>query len=86
MSLLERIQQSLVVDRSGSVVLEDILRWPDNNSPVFGQLGLKEAMAVQAWYIWWQCREVSKVNKLHLREKNNLCYPGDYTELSGYFF
>lgn len=68
MGLIERIQQSLVVDRSGYVVLEHILRWPDNKEPMLGKLGLKEAVAVEAWYIWWQHREpdrFQKEDKLH---------------------
>ena len=29
-------------------------------SPVFGQLGLQETIAVGVWYIWWERREAVK--------------------------
>lgn len=42
------------------MVLEYILRCLENKSPILRQLGLKEAAAVGAWYIWWQRREIAK--------------------------
>jgi hypothetical protein len=48
------------VDRSGSVILEEILTSPSKQSPVVGLLGLKETILVAGWYIWWQRREAVK--------------------------
>ena len=50
----------LQVDRSGSVVLESLLRGTNPDTPSPGRIGFKEAVAVGAWYIWWQRREVVK--------------------------
>jgi hypothetical protein len=52
------------LDRSGSVVLEEILRADLNHPPVLGPLSLKETVAVVAWYIWWQHREGVKGEKV----------------------
>jgi hypothetical protein len=54
------INQAVSQDKSGSVVFEEILRSPNKKSPVIGQLGLQETIAVAAWYIWWQRREAVK--------------------------
>jgi hypothetical protein len=48
------------VDRSGSVILEEILTSPSKQSPVVGLLGLKQTILVAGWYIWWQRREAVK--------------------------
>lgn len=48
------------MDRSGSIVLKEILRQPQIRSPVMNQVGLKESILVGAWYIWWQRREFVK--------------------------
>jgi hypothetical protein len=58
------INQALSLDRSGSVVLEEILRDKRKKSPVLGQLGLQETVAVAAWYIWWQRCEGVKGEKV----------------------
>jgi hypothetical protein len=60
LGLKEVISQATRVDRSGSTVLEEILRNPRRKSPVLGQLGLQETILVAAWYIWWQRREAVK--------------------------
>lgn len=60
LDLDEIIEQAVQVDRSGSVVLEDILRRPRGPSPVLGQLGLHETVAVASWYIWWERRQMRK--------------------------
>lgn len=60
LGLYNIIDQALAVDRSGSVVLEEILRWPTRKSPVLGQLGLQETVAVASWYIWFERGEARK--------------------------
>nr|XP_020200228.1 uncharacterized protein LOC109786057 [Aegilops tauschii subsp. strangulata] len=60
LGLMDEIEKSLLVDRSGSVVLEEILRWPVQRSPILGHLGLQEVVTVGAWYIWWERREAKK--------------------------
>jgi hypothetical protein len=48
------------VDRSDSVILEEILLSPSKQSSIVGLLGLKETILVADWYIWWQHRELVK--------------------------
>jgi hypothetical protein len=47
------INQALEVDRSG-MILAEILRDTKTKLPILGQVGLKETVAVAAWYIWWK--------------------------------
>ena len=54
------IDQAMLVDRSGSVVLEELLRNHFNTPDHLAAVGLKEIIAVGAWYIWWQRREAVK--------------------------
>ena len=49
---------SALVDRSGSIVLEELLRNQQPNSTEITDL--KELIVVGAWYIWWQRREYVK--------------------------
>lgn len=60
LGIMDEIEKALLVYRSGSVVLEEILRWPVQRSPILGHLGLQEVVAVGAWYIWWERREAKK--------------------------
>jgi hypothetical protein len=60
LSLDEVVNQAVTLNRSGSVVFEEILRSPCKKSPVLGQQGLQKTIAVAAWYIWWQRREAVK--------------------------
>jgi hypothetical protein len=46
LGLEDVISQATGIDRSVSVVLEDILRSPRRKSPVLGQLGLQETIIV----------------------------------------
>jgi hypothetical protein len=52
----EIIDDFMPVDRSGSAVLEAILRSNMRVMSGFDNLGLKEVVAVIAWYIWWVWR------------------------------
>lgn len=54
------LKQFMATDRSGSVILEEILRSQVKKSPIIGHLGFQETVAVAAWYIWWQRREAVK--------------------------
>ena len=60
MDMTTAIDNVLPIDRSGSVVLEEILRHQNPTIPSLGKIGFKEAIAVGAWYIWWQRREAVK--------------------------
>jgi hypothetical protein len=64
LGLRDYIKHVCQVDRSGSVVLEEILTRSQKNSPVIGLLGLKETILVAGWYIWWQRREAIKGEKV----------------------
>jgi ribonuclease HI len=41
------------LDRSGSVVLELIIRREDNTMPGFQNINLKELVLTTCWYLWW---------------------------------
>jgi ribonuclease HI len=56
----EVIEHAMLVDRSGFVVLEHILRSPNNNIPQLQHVTLHEIIAVGGWYIWWERRELVK--------------------------
>jgi hypothetical protein len=43
----------MTVDRSKSVVLEEILCRNSSSMPGFNDIGLKEVVAITSWYIWW---------------------------------
>ena len=60
LGLLDAIDTALPVDRSGSVVLEEILRNKNPCIPSLGRIGFKEAVAIGSWYIRWQRREAVK--------------------------
>jgi hypothetical protein len=49
----EIIDEAMLVDRSGSAVLEEILRRNSRLMPGFHDLCLKEVVAITSWYIWW---------------------------------
>lgn len=58
------IDQALAVDRSGYVVLAEIIIGPKRKSLVLGQLGVHETMDVASWYILWERREARKGEKV----------------------
>jgi hypothetical protein len=47
------IEDACIVDRSGSAVLEFLMREPDRLLPSFDSIGTKETIAVASWYLWW---------------------------------
>jgi ribonuclease HI len=47
------IEEACIVDRSGSAVLEFLMREPDRLLPSFDSIGTKETIAVASWYLWW---------------------------------
>jgi hypothetical protein len=60
LGLTDEIQHALIADRSGSVVLEHILRSPNREVPNLDKVTIHELIAVGGWYIWWQRREAVK--------------------------
>jgi hypothetical protein len=64
LGLQDVISQATRANRSGSIVLEDILQSPRRKSPILGQLGLQETILVAGWYIWWQRREAVKEERV----------------------
>jgi ribonuclease HI len=58
LGLYETVENALAVERSGSVVLEEILRGNSKTPEHLVNIGLKEAIVVGGWYIWWQRREL----------------------------
>jgi hypothetical protein len=60
LGLTDVIEHALLADRSGSVILEYILRSPNKNVPNLEQVTLHELIAVGGLYIWWQRREAVK--------------------------
>jgi hypothetical protein len=63
----EIINVVMLVDRSGSTVLKEILWSNTRLMPGFDDLGLKEVVAVIASYIWWVRRRRTH-NDLGLKE------------------
>ena len=51
LGISDLIDRALAVNHYGSVVLEELLRWPKQKSPVLGQLDFQETVAIGAWYI-----------------------------------
>jgi hypothetical protein len=47
------IEDAMIVNCSGSVVLEFLLMKKDNAILGFSCLGLKETITVGCWYLWW---------------------------------
>jgi ribonuclease HI len=58
MGLLDYIKQTSLGERSGSSILEDLIRDYQNKTQVLGLLNMVESIAVTCWYIWWQRREL----------------------------
>lgn len=54
LGILDVVEDDSKLDKSGSVVLEEIMRRPSNKSLVLGHVGLKEIIITRAWYMWWQ--------------------------------
>jgi hypothetical protein len=52
LGILELIMQTVHIGRSGSVVLEELLRRHDNTIEGIS-IGLKEIISVTCWYLWW---------------------------------
>jgi ribonuclease HI len=51
------INEAVTIDRSGSAVLEFLFTRKESQMPGFQNLGLKETIAVGAWYLWWIRRQ-----------------------------
>jgi hypothetical protein len=52
LGLEEILDEALVVDLSGSAVLEHVIRMP--SVPLHGfQFGLKETSVIACWHLWW---------------------------------
>jgi hypothetical protein len=47
------IDEAISIDRSGSAVLEFLLRAEGDAIPGFDSLGLKEVIDTTCWYLWW---------------------------------
>jgi ribonuclease HI len=51
------INEAVMIDRSGFDVLEFLFTRKESQMPGFQNLGLKETIAVGAWYLWWIRRQ-----------------------------
>jgi hypothetical protein len=60
LGILPYIESAISLNRSGSVVLEEILRDLIQVQNGIIKTDLKELILVGAWYIWWQRREFVK--------------------------
>ena len=47
------------LERSGSVILEDLLNLEENSLSVMPSLGFKEVLFTGCWYLWWMRRQVT---------------------------
>lgn len=59
LGMLELIEDSTPVDRSGSVVFEHLLSLPDNQLLIHSRVNFKQALVVGAWYLWWIRRQIT---------------------------
>jgi len=55
LGIWDSITQFLTVDRSGSVVLEDVIRKDEQVRSL--DVGLTELILTGGWYIWWERRQ-----------------------------
>jgi ribonuclease HI len=53
LNLLQVISDVLPEDRSGSSILEILLRRPEQSMDSLPQITVRELVAVACWYIWW---------------------------------
>jgi hypothetical protein len=53
MGLQQYILQESAVDRSGSVILENLLRGPNHAIPNIPQITTREMITVTCWYLWY---------------------------------
>jgi hypothetical protein len=51
------IEEAVQIDRSGSSVLEYLLRAEPHNLQGFTKVGLKETVSITCWYLWWLRRQ-----------------------------
>ena len=51
----EQILESFHVDRSGSVILEELIRRGDQVQ-LLENIGLPELVLIGGWYLWWERR------------------------------
>jgi hypothetical protein len=53
LGLSDSINDALVVDRSGSAILEHIILRQNSRLPGFQNIGITETILVASWYLWW---------------------------------
>jgi hypothetical protein len=71
---LTQVMNSALMDHSGSVVLEEILRNQNLMQSRNGITDLKELICVGAWYIWWQRIEFVNGGKIAHPTQNSFLY------------
>jgi hypothetical protein len=52
----ERLQDYLILDRSGSVVIDEIIRREEMVASL--DVGFLELVLMTGWYIWWERRQL----------------------------
>ena len=52
----DRIEEVLNIDRSGSILMEEIIRI-GGKIPALNNVGLVELVVTAGWYIWWERRK-----------------------------
>lgn len=57
--MLELIDNSLHVDRSGSAIFEYLLSLPDNYLQIHPSVNFKQALGIGSWYLWWVRRQMT---------------------------
>ena len=56
---MEKLSSLSQFERSGSVIIEEILNQEDTMLPIMPSVGLKEIMMTGCWYLWWIRRRVT---------------------------
>lgn len=59
LGILQIVEEAMEVDRSGSVVLENLLLMNDRPIPLKPSLDVKQVIVVGGWYLWWIRRELT---------------------------
>ena len=59
LGMLELVEDSIPVDRSGSIILEHLLSLPDNLFLIHSRVNFKQALVVGTWYLWWIRRKIT---------------------------
>ena len=59
LGMVDHIVANCQFERSGSVILEELIRHDGNSLAILPDVGLKEVLLTGCWYLWWLRRQVT---------------------------